>query len=408
MSKIDELIALYCPDGVEWKELGELGYLYGGLNGKSKSDFEKGNAKYITYKNIYSNISVDINAENYVLVHEGERQNKVEIGDVLFTGSSENKQDCGMSSELTELSNENLYLNSFSFGFRLKDKALFISGFFKYLFRDSKIREQIIKTASGVTRMNISKKRFEKITIPIPPLPVQEEIVSILDKFTALEAELEAELEARTRQYEYYRNELLSFEGKDVEWKSLGEVSFYSKSRIAASEICSNTYVGVDNLFQNKKGKTYSTYVPTSGNLTKFIPNDILIGNIRPYLKKIWKSNISGGTNGDVLVIRINEDNKTKINPDYLYYLLSSDSFFDFNMQYAKGAKMPRGDKESILKYPIPIPSIEEQERIVGILDKFDALVNDISTGLPAEIQARRQQYEYYRGKLLTFEPLTA
>jgi type I restriction enzyme S subunit len=86
-----------------------------------------------------------------------------------------------------------------------------------------------------------------------------------------------------------------------------------------------------------------------------------------------------------------------------LFYLLSSDSFFEYNMRHAKGAKMPRGDKDSILKYTIPIPPIEEQNRIVAILDKFDALVNDISTGLPAEIKARRQQYEHYRGKLLTF-----
>jgi type I restriction enzyme S subunit len=176
----------------------------------------------------------------------------------------------------------------------------------------------------------------------------------------------------------------------------------YSNTRILATEMNNENYIGVDNLLPNKLGKTNSNYVPSTGNLTKFEIGDILIGNIRPYLKKIWRATNIGGTNGDVLVIRINE--KEKISSEFLYYLLSSDDFFNYNMQFAKGAKMPRGDKSAILKYKIPIPPLEEQNRIVAILDKFDALVNDISAGFPAEIAARRQQYEYYRNKLLTFK----
>ena len=94
--------------------------------------------------------------------------------------------------------------------------------------------------------------------------------------------------------------------------------------------------------------------------------------------------------------------------PKYLYHILSADNFFNYNMQYAKGAKMPRGDKDAIMNYPINLPTIAEQKRIIAILDKFDALVNDISVGLPAEIEARRKQYEYYRNKLLTFKRKTA
>ena len=89
--------------------------------------------------------------------------------------------------------------------------------------------------------------------------------------------------------------------------------------------------------------------------------------------------------------------------PEFLYQLLASDVFFAYNMQNAKGAKMPRGSKEAILKYRIPLPPTEKQARIVAILDKFDALVNDLGSGLPAEIKARRQQYEYYRDRLLSF-----
>lgn len=180
------------------------------------------------------------------------------------------------------------------------------------------------------------------------------------------------------------------------------DISNYSKTRIAASELNRERYVGVDNLLQNKQGKTVSSYVPTTGKLTRYEVGDILLGNIRPYLKKIWCATNIGGTNGDVLVVHINENEKN-LSPKFLYYLLASDDFFNYSMQFAKGTKMPRGDKSAIMKYKIPIPSVSEQERIVTILDKFDALVNDISIGLPAELSARRSQYEYYRGKLLTF-----
>ncbi len=218
------------------------------------------------------------------------------------------------------------------------------------------------------------------------------------------EVELQAELQARRAQYEYYRNELLNFEGKEVVWAELQDFVFYPKSRIAATTVNNENYVGVENLLKGKQGKTMSSYVPTTGALIGFKINDILIGNIRPYLKKIWFATNNGGTNGDVLVFRIKDEHKKDLSPKFLLFLLSSDKFFDYDMQSAKGAKMPRGDKSAILKYKIPIPPLSEQNRIVTILDKFDKLVNDISVGLPAEIEARRKQYEYYRGKLLDFK----
>lgn len=152
------------------------------------------------------------------------------------------------------------------------------------------------------------------------------------------------------------------------------------------------------------RGKASSSYVPTSGTAIGYQPNDILIGNIRPYLKKIWLADSVGGTNQDVLVLQIREGMGGSVKPRFLYHQLASDKFFAYDMQHAKGAKMPRGDKESIMKYEMAIPPIEEQERVVSILDKFDALVNDLSSGLPAELKARRQQYEHYRDRLLTFK----
>ena len=183
----------------------------------------------------------------------------------------------------------------------------------------------------------------------------------------------------------------------------LGDVSFYSDTKIKAENINEQTYVGVDNLLQDKKGKTISTHVPTTGRLTMFCKGDVLIGNIRPYLKKIWLSDVEGGTNGDVLDIR---PNQTLISPSFLYQILATDKFFDYDMQNSKGAKMPRGNKEKVMQYVFSLPSLEKQNEIVSILDNFETICNDLSEGLPAEIEARQKQYEYYRDKLLTFKPI--
>jgi type I restriction enzyme, S subunit len=184
---------------------------------------------------------------------------------------------------------------------------------------------------------------------------------------------------------------------------AMASIAKYSDTRIGADDLDNDNYVGVDNILQNRAGKTSSNYVPQTGKFTCYKQEDILLGNIRPYLKKIWHADRQGGTNGDVLVVRVRDEEKETINSRYLYQILADDKFFDYSMQHAKGAKMPRGNKAAIMNYTIPVPPLEEQERIVSILDKFDALVNDLSSGLPAEIAARRQQYEHYRDRLLTF-----
>jgi type I restriction enzyme S subunit len=411
---------------VEWKTLGDVSVLYGGLTGKNKADFENGNAKYVSYKNIFANLAVDLQNLGTVKANDNEKQHFIKHGDILFTGSSETQAEAGISSVVTEHPIEKIYLNSFSFGLRFNDDVELMPEFTKFLFRGDLMRTQIARTASGVTRFNISKERFKKIQVPIPPLDVQAEIVRILDAFTAVTAELTAELNMREKQYQYYRDKLLSFSDMSIEtdsnrqqqtalcerlannvkqnhqiiWKSLGEVAEYSKSRISFDKLNEKNYIGVDNLLQNRMGKTNSSYLPTSGNLTAYFENDILIGNIRPYLKKIWQANQIGGTNGDVLVIHLKDKN---ILPRYLYQILADDKFFDFNMQNAKGAKMPRGNKEAILKYSFPVPPLDEQKRIVNILDKFEALTHSITEGLPKEIALREQQYEYYREQLLDF-----
>ena len=217
---------------VQWMQLGEVAEIYGGLTGKSKADFEDGNALFVSYKNIYDNYEIDVHNLARVKVSDDERQNKIEYGDILFTGSSETAEDVAFSSAVTSVLKEPVYLNSFSFGIRFNKGVEMMPEFCKHLFRGSVMRKQLKLTASGVTRFNVSKARFKRVLVPIPPLRLQEEIVRILDKFTTLEAELEAELDCRKRQYEYYRNQLLSFDMlkrggqklNSVSWLTLGEV----------------------------------------------------------------------------------------------------------------------------------------------------------------------------------------
>ncbi|MBN1363542.1 MAG: restriction endonuclease subunit S [Syntrophaceae bacterium] len=380
--RIEKLIAELCPEGVGLKSIGEICQINRGR--VMSKDYLRNNAgEYPVYSSQTADDGVfgRINTYDYDGEYLTWTTDGANAGSIFYrNGKFSITNVCGL--------------------LRIKVDGV-----------DTKFLAYILATVSkkyvsaGMGNPKIMSNVMEKIKIPIPPLTIQQEIVKILDTFTTLEAELEAELEARKKQYEYYRDELLMF-GEGVEWKTLGEVTHYPKNRISFDKVNNTSYVGVDNLLQNKQGKTESSYVPIAGNLIEYKINDVLIGNIRPYLKKIWLSTNNGGTNGDVVVIRINGENKKRLNPRYLYFLLSSDKFFDYDMQFAKGAKMPRGNKDVILKYKIPIPALVEQERIVAILDKFDALVNDISAGLPAELNARRKQYEYYQNRLLTFKPL--
>lgn len=129
MSRLDELIQELCPDGVEYKTLGELGKFYGGITGKSKDDFTDGNAKFITYKNVYSNPALDIDVDDKVKIGDDENQRTLEYGDIIFTGSSETPDECGISSVLTQQTDEKLYLNSFCFVFRFDDTSIMLPDF---------------------------------------------------------------------------------------------------------------------------------------------------------------------------------------------------------------------------------------------------------------------------------------
>ena len=404
MSRLDELINEYCPDGVKFYKLGDLGKFYGGITGKSKEDFIDGNAKFITYTNVYANPALNIDVDDRVKIGTDEKQRTLAYGDVIFTGSSETPNECGISSVVTKDTNEKLYLNSFCFVFRFDNPDCILPDFAKHLFRSTNLRYQIGKTANGVTRYNVSKKLMEKVVIPIPPLEVQEEIVRILDTFTELTEELTAELTARKKQYEYYTEYLMNF-GESVKYMSLGEIgSVKMCKRILKSQ--TNTVDGIPFYKIGTFGKEADAYI--SEELFEEFKNkysypkkgDILIscsGTIGRTV--VFDGEPAYFQDSNIVWLEHNGDVVTN---KYLQYCYKKQPW-----QVSTGGTISRLYNDNILKAKIPVPTLEEQQRIVYILDRFDVLCNDISAGLPAEIEARQKQYEYYRDKLLTFKEMS-
>ena len=407
MSYLDKLLQ---GVEVEWKTLGDICEIFGGLTGKSKADFENGNAKYVPYKNIFYNIEVDFDKLEKVRVLSSENQYEVKYGDVLFTASSEIAEEAGMSSSVTAKSDEKVYLNSFSFGLRFNSDVEIVPEFSKYLFRSHFMRKAIAKTASGVTRFNISKERFKKLQNPIPPLSVQKEIVRILDSFTELTTELTAELTARKKQYNYYREKLLSFEERDVEWKPLGEVCDFQNGFAFQSNLFKDSGLPIVRI-TNINGVNVDL-----SDVKYFSPDDYNSGN--PLNYAIVKGDIliamSGATTGKIGYYNLDEKaylnqrvgkfipNKELLNNRFLFHFLLTKNEFLYVL--AGGGAQPNLSSNAIKeKLLIPIPPLSEQERIVAILDKFDVLTTSISEGLPREIELRKKQYEYYRDLLLTF-----
>ena len=413
MSKLDELIKELCPNGVEYKKLGELGTLYNGLTGKNKNDFIEGNQKYITYVNVFNNISIDIETQDKVKIDRNEKQNKVEYGDVIFTASSENIEDVGMTSVLTNLIEEDLYLNSFCFGFRFSTNIM-LPSFSKYLFRSENLRKQIRKTANGVTRYNISKEKIKEILVPIFPLKIQEEIVRILDDYTKsveeLKEKLNKELIARKKQYSWYRDYLLKFENK-VEIVKLKDIAteMYRGNGIKREEVretgipCvryGEIYTEYGIAFEKTKSYTDENLITNK----KYIEyGDILFAITGENVEEIGKSTAYIGkekclVGGDILVMKHKQD------PVYLSYVLSTENA---QKQKSKGkikSKVVHTNATDIGEIEIPLPPLEVQKRIVEVLDNFEKTCKELNIELSSEIEKKQKEYEFVRNYLLTFE----
>ena len=380
MNKIEALIEQYCPEGIEFKDLREVAKI---SNGKDHKYLEAGNYPVYGSGGIMRYVNQFLyNVESVLIPRKGS------IGNIFYVSEPFWTVDTIFYTKI--------------------DRRSITPKFLYYYLKTLDLTE--LNFAGGVP--SLTKTILDRISIPIPPLPVQEEIVNILDKFTTLEAELEAELEARKTQYEFYRNQLLNFEGKDVEWKTLGEIGVFIRGNGLQKKDFTSSGVGCIHY-----GQVYTFYGIYAYSTKTFVSNDfakklkkakkgdLIIAatseNVEDVCKAVaWLGDNQIAISGDAFIFRHNQ------NPKFIAYYFKTNSFFENKKRFATGTKVIRVSGESMAKIPIPIPPLPEQERIVAILDKFDALVNDISEGLPAEIRARRKQYEYYRNKLLTFKPL--
>ncbi|MBB9172504.1 restriction endonuclease subunit S, partial [Escherichia coli] len=413
MSEMSYLEKLLDGVEVEWLPLGNVAEIYGGLTGKSKSDFENGNARYVSYKKIFGYLDVNDYPTDYVYISEGERQNEVRYGDVLFTGSSEIADEAGMSSAVTVHFDESVYLNSFSFGIRFSNSIKIKPEFAKYLFRTHFMRSEIAKTASGVTRFNISKSRFKKILVPIicpndpeKSLAIQSEIVRILDKFTALTAELTAELNMRKKQYNYYRDQLLSFKEGEVEWKTLGGIGHFTRGkRFVKTDMLSEGYPCIHygemytyyNVWTNKTKSFVSQELASKLRVSEY--GDVIIVAAGETIEDIGKGTAWLGKS-NVVFHDACFSYRCLLNPKYIAYFTRTKIFHDQIKKHISSGKISAINANGLSKVKIPMLSAKEQARIVEILDKFDTLTNSITEGLPREIELRQKQYEYYRDLL--------
>ena len=382
MSKIDELIFKYCPNGVERWLLGDLEdqkiIQLGRGNVISKTDLRDNPGEYPVYSSSATGNGILGFYSNYMF--EDERLSWSIDGGGRFFYRPKHKYSitnvCGWLKVLQED--------------KISTKYLF------YVLTNEWVKK--VFDYNKKAHPSVIRKEY---TLPIPPLSVQEEIVKILDSFTMLEAELESELEseleARKEQYQYYKNLLLDPKNMkgDIQWKTLADLCDVYTGGEAPSDCVKGNMPNDDCIYPvYGNGKEVYGY-SASYRIGK---DAVCISSIGANTGAVfyYKKNFTPIIRLKVLVPK-NQNLMTR----YLYYIATTIAFVSKN-----GGGIPNMNANDVKKHVIPVPPLEEQERIVSILDKFDALVNDISEGLPAEIDARKQQYEYYRNKLLDFKEL--
>lgn len=327
----------------------------------------------------------------------------VHLGDILV----------GMDGEfnLSKWRSREAILNQRVCKIESKDESIILNQYLFHLL--GPIFKKIEKNIQGSTVKHLSAKIINSIKIPLPPLPIQQEIVRILDTFTNLTAELtdklNAELTARRKQYEYYRDELMTF-GEDVPKLCLSEIAteMYRGSGIKRDEVSESgipcvRYGEIYTTYDVQFNKCVSHVDPKKVSAPKYFEyGDVLFAITGESVSDIAKSVVYLGSDiclagGDIVVM------KHKQNPRYMAYALSTTNA---QIQKSKGkvkSKVVHSSMPSLREIRIPIPSLIEQEKIANILDNFRKLCNGFDEGLPAEISARQKQYEYYRNKLLQF-----
>ena len=410
MSKIFDLINELCPDGVEFRELGALVEISNTGVDKKKNEHEK-EVRLLNFVDVFINQYIN-NSTPTMIVTASDRKIidcSIEKGDVFITPSSEILDEIGYSAMATE-NIDNAVYSYHIMRLRIFDFNILSPSYLNYIFSSSGTRNQIRKNAQGITRFGLTLPKWKSIKLPVPPMEVQREIVRILDSFTLLTAELTA----RKKQYEFYRDFLLSFDeldknGGGCELKMLGEMilnvsnikwsnndKIYNYIDLTSVDMQNHQIGNLSNISKEK-------HPSRAQQIVKF--NDIIFATTRPMQKRI--AMIPKYLDGQICstgycVLRVDE--KIALS-SWVYYVLCTSIFYDYVDKFQQGASYPSISDNNVKKFKIPVPSLQTQQKVVEILDKFDTLVNSITEGLPREIELRRKQYEHYRELLLNFKP---
>lgn len=387
MSKLNYMEKLLDGVAVEWKELSEIFHLKNGYTpSKSKTEFwENGEIPWFRMDDIRENGQILDDSLQKVSITAIKGGNLFPADSIIMSTSATIGEHALVTvpflanQRFTNLSLKPAYIDKF------KMKFIF---YYCFLLADW-CKDNTTMSSFASVDMN----GFKKFQIPIPPLNIQAEIVRILDAFTELTAELTAELVSRQQQYGYYRDQLLTFEEDDIEWKDLGELATLRRGRVM-----SKGYL-VDNIGNYP---VYSSQTANNGEIGKINTFDFEgeyvnwttdganAGTVFYRTGKFSTTNVSG-------LIKINDT--LRLNYKYLFYWLSIEAKKHVN----SGMGNPKLMSNQVEKIPVPIPSLSKQKNIVAILDKFEALTSSLTEGLPREIALRQQQYEYYRDLLLSF-----
>lgn len=414
MSKLEELIQQYCPDGVEWHPFFDVCDLIRGItyNKEQEAKTQADDAyKVLRANNITLHLNI-LNFEDVKLVSKDVMVKPTQhlfAGDILMCAGSGSKEHVGKVAFIPE--NMDYTFGGFMAVVRCKDAIL--PRFVYHILTSGYFSNHLDVQINSSTINNINKQVMQSFEIPVPPLPVQEEIVRILDAFTELQAELQAELQKRKQQYNYYLDNLLNFKNinrggyqAEVRWMKMSEVASFTYGYTSKAQDLGNVrYIRITDI--TDKGQLN----PKNG---KYVS---LTEEVRPYLLK--KGDLimarTGATYGKTLYY--NEDYPSAyasflikitlnqlVDSKYYWHFTRSSIYWEQANRLVGGGAQPQFNTGAISQVIIPLPSLEEQNRIVFILDRFDRLTNDLTSGLPAEIEKRRQQYEFYRDKLLTFK----
>ena len=369
MSKLDKLIKELCPNGVEYKNLGDIGQVKMCKRILKAQTNESGGIPFYKIGNFGGNANSYISEE--LFKEYKEKYSYPKVGEILISAA-------GTIGRTVVYDGEPAYYQDSNIVWLSHDESLILNTFLKYCYE-----LQPWNISSGGTIARLYNDNILKAKVPVPPLEVQREIVRILDSFTLLTAELTAELTARKKQYEYYRDILLVQTCDDVEKISLSDVVSIKNGK-DYKHLKDGKYpvYGSGGIMTYKSEYTYdkpSVLIPRKGSLS----------NLFYVEEPFW----------NVDTVFYTEIDESKLIPKYLYYLLQKEHLESLNT----AGGVPSLTQTVLNKLSLVIPSLNRQRKIVDVLDNFEKICNDLNIGLPAEIEARKKQYEYYRDVLLTF-----